>query len=171
MLSPPQSPKPIGPFASSEGETYLSVVRTADVLGRAVNAVLKRHRLTEAQYHVLRVLRRAGTTGLAVPAIAARLPRRETDVTRALDRLEAQALVLRTPDEQDRRVVRARISATGKALVTEVDGPMRRALTRALAHLSPRQLETLRSLLEIAQDTGREGPRAPQPPVRFGSSR
>ena len=123
------------PFASREEEAYLNLVRTADLLSREVAAVLKRHQLSEAQYNVLRILRGAGADGLACSEIGNRLVTRDPDVTRLLDRLEARALIARSREDIDRRVVTTRITPPGLTLLELLDPPVRQAVERMLAHV------------------------------------
>ena len=149
------------PFASREAEAYLNLVRTADLLSREVAAVLKPHQLSEAQYNVLRILRGAGADGLACSEIGSRLVTRDPDVTRLLDRLEARALIARSREHIDRRVVTTRITAAGLALLETLDAPVRHAVERMLAHVGARQLGALIELLELAR-----APEAPRPARR-----
>ncbi|MGD9905692.1 MAG: MarR family winged helix-turn-helix transcriptional regulator [Vicinamibacterales bacterium] len=146
------------PFASREEEAYLNLVRTTDLLTREVAAVLKPHQLSEAQYNVLRILRGAGPDGHACTAIGDRLVTRDPDVTRLLDRLEGRGLIARSREHADRRVVIARITNAGLALLDQLDGPVRDAVERLLAHVGPRQLGTLIGLLERARTPTRRLP-------------
>lgn len=139
------------PFASRETEAYLNLVRTTDLLSREVAAVLKPHQLSEAQYNVLRILRGAGPEGLACSEIGHRLVTRDPDVTRLLDRLETRALISRGREHADRRVVTARITAAGLALLDTLDVPVRAAVEQMLDHLGARQLTALIELLELAR--------------------
>lgn len=139
------------PFASVEEETYLNLVRTTDLLNREVAAVLKPQQLSEAQYNVLRILRGAGPAGHTCSEIASRLVTRDPDVTRLLDRLEARALLARSREHADRRVVTTRITAPGLALLKTLDRPLREAVERMLAHMPTAQLSALTGLLERAR--------------------
>jgi DNA-binding MarR family transcriptional regulator len=161
------------PFASREEEAYLNLVRTADLLSREVAAVLKPGQLSEAQYNVLRILRGAGAAGHACSEIGSRLVTRDPDVTRLLDRLEARALIVRSRQHADRRVVTTRITPAGLALLDTLDTPVRQAVERMLAHVGAGRLGALIELLERARTAekapsrGRRSPsRATRPPAR-----
>jgi DNA-binding MarR family transcriptional regulator len=145
------------PFASVEEETYLNLVRTTDFLNRQVAAVLKPHHLSEAQYNVLRILRGAGQAGHTCSEIASRLVTRDPDVTRLLDKLEARALLARSREHADRRVVTTRITAPGLALLKSLDRPLREAVKGMLAHLPATHLSTLTGLLERARQASLPG--------------
>src|SRR5690606_2268200 len=98
------------PFACREEAVYLSIIRTADKLGRRFSEMMKSVDLSPTQYNVLRILRGAGGDGLACGAISERMVTRDPDITRLLDRLEKRGLVARSRDKEDRRVVTARIT-------------------------------------------------------------
>jgi DNA-binding MarR family transcriptional regulator len=80
---------------------------------------------------------------------------RDSDITRLLDRLEKRKLIARNRDEKDRRVVLARITREGLALLAGLDTPVRNLHRKLLGHLGPERLRALRMLLEICrQETG-----------------
>jgi DNA-binding MarR family transcriptional regulator len=135
------------PFALSEEELHLSLVRTADLLGRAFCLLLKDRSVSSPQYNVLRILRGAGEAGLPCGEIAARMVTRDPDVTRLLDRLEQRGLIGRGRGTDDRRVVAARIMPQGLALLDELDPLARDLHKRQLGHLSPEEIAALLELL------------------------
>ena len=139
------------PFGSPAEEAYLNLIRTADQLARGVALVLKPHKLSEAQYNVLRILRGAGAEGHTCSEVATRLVTHDPDVTRLLDRLEARGLLLRAREHSDRRVVTTRITRQGLALLETLDGPVRNAVDQALAHVPAARLTSLTTLLELAR--------------------
>ena len=141
------------PFASLEHEAFLNVLRTASALQEALHVLFKPYGISQAQYNVLRILRGASPPGLPCKEIGERMVTRVPDVTRLLDRLEARKLVLRERDTNDRRVVLARITPEGRALIDELDGPIRQIHLRQLSHLGQDKLEQLIVLLEEARDT------------------
>ena len=57
------------PFRSPAQEATVSLLRTASVVGRAVGRVLEPWGLSFAQYNALRIIRGAGTGGIATLAI------------------------------------------------------------------------------------------------------
>jgi DNA-binding MarR family transcriptional regulator len=144
------------PFDSLEQEALLNLLRTADVLMRRIIAVLKPYGLSHSQYNVLRILRGAGEDGLACREIGDRMITRDPDITRLLDRLEARGLVTRTRDQQDRRIVMARVTAEGLRLLAQLDGPIEEVDRRPLKHLGESRLRALIALLEAARERGRE---------------
>jgi DNA-binding MarR family transcriptional regulator len=140
--------KPFGP----EEEVFLNLLRTTDVLVRRETELLKSSGLTFSQYNVLRILRGAGPTGLKCADVSERMVTRDPDVTRLLDRLEAQGLAARQRSAEDRRVVTTRITPAGRELLARLDGPTVALLEEQLGHLSRAQLRSLSDLLELARN-------------------
>lgn len=140
------------PFVNREEEAFLNLQRTASLLLLAVGRELKPYDLTPAQYNALRILRGAGSQALTCGEIGERLVSPGPDVTRLLDRLEARQLVTRLRDEDDRRVVRARITESGQALLEDLDGPVEQAMSGLLGHLGNEKLRQLVKLLEQARE-------------------
>ena len=140
------------PFESLEEEVFLALQRTAALLLRRVGREMEAHDLTPAQHNVLRILRGAGPDALTCGEIGERLVSPGPDVTRLLDRLEKQGLMERLRDEQDRRVVRARITEKGLAVLDEIDKPVDRVLRELLGHLGEEDLQRFIELLERARE-------------------
>ena len=140
------------PFSSLEQEVYLSLQRTADALGRGFADLLKAHALSPAQYNVLRILRGAGEVGLACQEVGSRMITREPDVTRLMDRLETRGLLERRRQQDDRRVVKARVTAAGLELLSKLDAPVVKLHDVQLGHLSRERLRSLCELLEAARE-------------------
>jgi DNA-binding MarR family transcriptional regulator len=139
------------PFRSLEEEVTLGLARTADALARASEGVLKGSGLTATQYNVLRILRGAGTAGLACGEVASRMITRDPDLTRLLDRLEARQLVTRERNGPDRRVVTTRITQAGLSVLAELDAPVLAQHRKNLGHLGDQKLRMLAQLLDEAR--------------------
>lgn len=139
------------PRTLPEEEAFLGMQRTASLLMQALGRELKRHDLTPPLYNVLRILRGAGPDALTCGEIGERLVSPGPDVTRLLDRLEQRDLVTRLRDAEDRRIVRARITKKGVALVDALDEPVKETLESLLGHLGPKKLQTLSRLLKEAR--------------------
>ncbi|MFM8892971.1 MAG: MarR family winged helix-turn-helix transcriptional regulator [Planctomycetia bacterium] len=145
-------------FDSPEQEAYLHLWRTYDRLREIDDAIFQSRGITAQQYNALRVLRSARPGELATSTLGARLVSRAPDMTRMLDRLEAQGLVKRRRSEDNRRVVRVSITAAGAAVVDGLASDIRRCGRRQLGHLSRRQLRTLVELLRQAREPHEGGP-------------
>lgn len=140
------------PFANPASEATVSLLLTADLVRRAVTAVVEPTGVTLQQYNVLRILRGAGKQGLPTLDIAGRMVEQTPGITRLIDRLESKELVLRERCKTDRRQVFCRITAAGLALLAQVDQPLRDAEETALAALTERQLSQLMNLLDLARN-------------------
>ena len=140
------------PFDSAEQEAWLSIERTAAVLGHAMAEALKPYGVTPTQYNVLRILRGAGERGLCRNDVRERLVAQVPDVTRLLDRLEEVGLIERERDATDRRMVNTRITPKGLDLLAELDRPVAEMHERRLGHLSKSDLATIIQLLSAARE-------------------
>ncbi len=78
-----------------------------------------------------------------------------------LERLEAKALVRRSPDAGDRRVKRLRLSEAGRALLRAVDAAVERAQQRIVAPLRPEERRTFIRLLTQLVESNNALSRAP----------
>lgn len=136
------------PFSSVQEEAILALIRTADIVTLPMTEVLRDAKLSLSQYNVLRILRGAGPDGLACGEIADRMVRRDPDLTRLLDRLEARGLVRRARGAADRRVVLASITDEALALLDALDAPMEDRVRAELEHLPSGRLRTLLDILE-----------------------
>ncbi len=136
---------------SLEQQVFIEVMRTADALVRGLERVLKPAGLSLTQYNVLRILRGAGPGGLSCRETTERMLTHDPDLTRLLDRLEARALVTRSRQRRDRRVINVRVTAKGLALLRTLDQPVLEARRRQLQHLGPRRLQALARLLAEAR--------------------
>ncbi|HEX8708972.1 MAG TPA: MarR family transcriptional regulator [Pyrinomonadaceae bacterium] len=111
-------------FSSPVEEAMLNLMVTADHFRSRLDRVCSRFGLTHGQYNVLRILRGAHPEGHPRCEIAARMLEKAPDVTRLVDRLEAQGLVERERSEEDRRLSLTRITKKGLALLAEMDGAL-----------------------------------------------
>jgi len=140
--------KPRPPQTHLEEQVFVNVMRTADALARGGEALLKPTGLSATQYNVLRILRGAGTQGLACREVGCRMISRDPDITRLLDRMESRGLIARAREEQDRRVVKTRITPEGLRVLAELDAPVQELHRRQLHHLPAKELRQLSRLLE-----------------------
>jgi DNA-binding MarR family transcriptional regulator len=139
---------------SSEREVYLLLQHVSGELIHELAKLLKPSGVTPEQYHVLRILRDAGSPGVPLSAVAERSPVGDPDITGLLDRLERRSLARRTREAPDRRVVTARLTEEGRLLLEELEDPVQALHARQLGPLGERGLETLRKLLQQAAAVG-----------------
>lgn len=134
-----------------EEVAFLELARTADVLSRRITQLLKTEDLSSNQYNVLRILRGA-PEGLPCGEIGNRMITRDPDITRLLDRLEKRALISRSRETKDRRMVMARITQDGLDLLNRLDEPVRDAHRSQLGHLGRERLRALTDLLRDSRN-------------------
>lgn len=138
------------PFDAPEQEVALNLARTADSLQGEFARLFKQHRISGAQYNVLRILRGAGAE-LPCLEIGSRMITHLPDITRLVDRLEAAKLVERTRTREDRRLVLVRITKAGLKVLAELDGPVVELHRRQLGHLTAAEMVELNRLLVKAR--------------------
>ena len=125
----------------------VAVLRLREQIYRAVADLLKPFGMTEPKYNVLRILRGPGPEGLPTLEISNRMITHIPDITRLLDRLEADALVTRERSTDDRRVVTARVTNKGLKLLTKLDEPMSDLHLQYTSPLNDKELKELVRLM------------------------
>ncbi len=127
---------------------FVALERARERVQTQVAALLKGAGLTSPQYNVLRILRGAGPGGLSCQEIAARLIRRDPDVTRLIDRLAASGMVSRGRGAEDRRVIRVKLERKGQDRLAALDEPIRELHERQFAPLGREERNSLHHCLE-----------------------
>jgi DNA-binding MarR family transcriptional regulator len=143
-------------FESAEEEALLNLMRTADRFQITTARLFRKHGLTPSQYNVLRILRGEGKP-LPCLEIADRLITAVPGITGLLDRLEAAGLIARERSREDRRVVFAGITASGRDRLDRLDEPLAKHNKRLVGHLTRAELTELIRLLEKARASVSEG--------------
>jgi DNA-binding MarR family transcriptional regulator len=137
---------------NEEEAAFLDLLRTADMLSRGLDQVLKAEELSRTQYNVLRILR--GTPeGLPCGEIASRMITRDPDITRLLDRLEKRRLISRCRETKDRRMVLTRITPEGLKVLARLDEPVLQTHRAQLGHLGHERLRALSDLLAASRSS------------------
>jgi len=144
------------PFPSLEEEVHVEILLTAQVANRVMATALKPTGLSPSQFNILRILRGARPEAIPAGRIAERMVTHDPDLTRLLDRLEANGLVEKARDAKDRRVVNVRITKAGVERIDGASKAVTQAVKAALAPVGPRRLEKLADLLELARAAVRE---------------
>ncbi len=108
-----------------------SVVRAQQLLMERIDGVLRPHGLTFARYEVLRLLSFTRDAAMPMSRLGSLLQVHPTSVTSAVDRLVAQGYVRRMRSDEDKRVVRAVLTDTGREAVEEATAALNAAVFRA----------------------------------------
>lgn len=131
-----------------------SVMRAQQIMQARVDEVLKPLGLSFARYELLMLLHFSRSGALPVTKASARLQVHPTSVTSAVDRLEAAALVRRTPHPTDGRAVLVEITDAGRARALAATEELNERVF-ARPGLSARRTATLLSVLEdLRRDAG-----------------
>lgn len=99
---------------SSAGSAMLALLEAAHAIESRVKEALATVGLSPAKHAVLSQLAQAGEP-LTLSELASRVCCVRSNMTQLVDRLEAEGLVRRVDDPDDRRIVRAAITPLGKA--------------------------------------------------------
>jgi DNA-binding MarR family transcriptional regulator len=136
-------------------------MRLGDALASHMDRFFRDYGITTLQFNVMRILYVHDPEGEGLPSgsFAARLLRRVPDVPRLIDRLIKAGLLERVRSDDDRRVVRVRLTAKGTELVERINAPLferdRALLTGVPAKDLPRIAADLERLLESVLANGR----------------
>jgi DNA-binding MarR family transcriptional regulator len=132
-----------------ERDVVIQLARMVSENSADMSAVIAQYGLSLAHFNVLRILRGAKGDGLPCGSVGDKLISKEPDMTRLLDRMEKQDLVVRSRDQADRRVVTARITDHGLEIVNKLDEPLDNLLHAQFGHVEKQKLEVL---LEVLQE-------------------
>src|SRR5262249_54321464 len=139
------------PFRSKKQEATIALLRTASVVSRSLARVLEPWALSLAQYNALRIIRGAGSAGIATLAIRERMIEEGTTITRIVDRLEEAGYIERERSTPDRRQAVCRATAEGAKLLEKIDPRGDAADEEAVSSLSPRELTQFLDLLDAVR--------------------
>ncbi|HEY0878082.1 MAG TPA: MarR family transcriptional regulator [Zeimonas sp.] len=118
--------------------------------------------LTPVQYAALSAIAANGDLDATRLSYLVALDR--STIGSVLERLEAKALVERTPSAEDRRIKRLRIRPAGRRLLDEVEAAVERAQQRIVAPLSDDERRIFLRLLARLVECNNELSRAPARP-------
>jgi len=130
-----------------EDQLFVAILKIADSLSQEAEHLIKSAGLTPAQYNVLRILRGAEPQGLLCRGIADRMISRDPDMTRLLDRMEKRSLITRQRQNDDRRVIKTRITPDGLKLLKKLDQPVHDLHRGQFRHMTTARLKLLAELL------------------------
>jgi len=135
-----------------EDQLFVAILKIADSLSQEAEQLIKSAGLTSAQYNVLRILRGSEPDGLLCRGIAERMISRDPDMTRLLDRMEKHGWITRQRQQDDRRVIKTRITTEGLKLLKKLDQPVHKLHKGQFRHMTGARLKLLAELLaEVAK--------------------
>lgn len=128
-------------------EVFTQIIKVAGALDRHAADALEELHLTAGAFNALVELGKVGDEGVAPSELARRLAVARRTATLYVDILTKHGWAVREAHPGDRRMVLARLSDDGKALLA-TDGPRYQGrLAELLGDISPVQAERLRQLL------------------------
>ncbi|MGZ4626008.1 MAG: MarR family winged helix-turn-helix transcriptional regulator [Kineosporiaceae bacterium] len=107
------------PEAAGGMAAVTSLMRAQQIVSARVEEALRPYRLTFARYEVLMLLLLSRRGSLPMARIGERLQVHPASVTNAVDRLEGQGFVRRTPHPTDRRATLVEITDDGRAVAAK----------------------------------------------------
>ena len=151
MSDKPNRKPEIG-ITSIEAEILKHTNRHSDNTLAEINQLLKVWGMTALQHSALRVIYVHDPDDIGLPSgeIGKHLITRVPDVTRLLDRMADKKWLIRERDENNRRVVRTRLTEIGVELVESVHSSLMKLEKQQLSHMTDKDKEELKRLLELA---------------------
>jgi DNA-binding MarR family transcriptional regulator len=135
-----------GPEPGLAMAAVTSIMRVQQILLTDINEILRPFGLNFARYEALMLLSFSRQGALPLGKMGERLQVHPTSVTNIVDRLEADAFVIRSPHSSDRRAVLAQITPPGRRIANRAT----KALNEATFVMSPyasKELELLVAFL------------------------
>ena len=99
----------------------IQVSAAAAYVNQCVDEAIKPLKITNVQYNILRVLKRAGAEPMSRSNIMGHLTEKSVDLTRSVDGLVKLGYVLRERPENDRRVVLHLITEKGAEALGQIN--------------------------------------------------
>lgn len=125
---------------------WIALARCYSSFAKAVSMKIQEYGLTTPQFGVLEALYHLGP--LSLGDLAEKLLVTGGNVTYVMDRLEQQDLVYRERSEDDRRVIQAKLTAEGRALVEGVFQGHAEYIERLTRHIAAEERAELKELLK-----------------------
>jgi MarR family 2-MHQ and catechol resistance regulon transcriptional repressor len=125
---------------------WISLARCYATYARAISCKVQEYGLTPPQFGIMEALHHLGP--LSLGELADKLLVTGGNVTYVMDRLEEQELVYRERSPQDRRIIQAKLTPKGKALIGDVFPGHGGFVEELSGHLDSSEQDALRSLLK-----------------------
>ena len=126
--------------------TWIALARCYGSVSRAADRLIRAYGLTTPQFALMEALYHLGS--LPLSEIGQKLLVTSGNVTYVMDNLCELGLVLRERSPEDRRVIYARLTPKGEALIEKTFPRHAHEIRELFAVLSPEEQEQLRSLLK-----------------------
>jgi DNA-binding MarR family transcriptional regulator len=134
-------------FNNVHQKMLINVLYTASWLEDITAEILRRRKLSNTQFNVLRILRGSYPSPCTAQDIQERMINKRSDVTRLIERLRKMSLVTRDVCPSNRRKVDILISDKGLDLLKELD-PEMEDLGKIFKALNKEEAQQLSDLLD-----------------------
>ena len=134
-------------FTSETQKAVVNILYTASWINQIQAQFFKSHKITGAQYNVLRILKGHHPKPISVAEIINRMIDKSSNASRIIDRLEKKGWATRTICKQDRRQVDVTITTLGLDLLNHIS-PDIASLENKMDNLSETELTQLNSYLD-----------------------
>lgn len=142
-------------FASPYFQAMINIIYTGHWIVEGMQQALKPLGMTEPQFNVLSSLYGAKGEPLCMMELQRRMVQKSSNVSRIVDRLEKEKLVIRETDRENRRKVSLRISEKGievfreaRKIVQDYHHPLAERITAEEAEQLSAVLDRLREIKE-----------------------
>jgi DNA-binding MarR family transcriptional regulator len=132
-------------------KAYINLIYTSGWLQVGQGQKFKSYGITLPQYNILRILRGQHPKPASVNLLIERMLDKTSNASRIVDKLEAKALVTRTPSAKDRRIVDIQITEKGLQLLEEMKEVVN-ARSTGIRHLNEEEAAQLNHLLDKIRD-------------------
>lgn len=129
-------------------ELDLNLQIAANILESKFEKMISRFGITAPQYNVLRILKGVYPEGHPRCEIASRMLEIAPDITRLIDRLEKQGLVIRDRTHHDRRMSITKITGKGLKLIEEINPYIEEEHKKATKNLTNNECREFSRLVE-----------------------
>jgi len=136
-------------FRSEQQKAILNLFYTVSWIENEQKKFFKKHNISMQQYNVLNILKTVQPKKVSTSDIKKRLTNSNPDVSRMVDRLEAQKLITKKTNKTDKRLIEISITPKGLDLIEKINKKIKE-LDKILK-LNIKEAKELNKLLDKAR--------------------
>ncbi len=138
------------PFTLLAHEALLNIYYSASCLKKKAGEFLRPFGLTDVQFNLMMLLKYQSEhdDGLSQAQLSSMMLVNRANITSLIDRMEKVDLVIRTPDQSDRRSNIVKLTIRGKGLLAEIEPLYTQEVKRIMAILKQTEQKTVIKVLE-----------------------
>lgn len=135
-------------FIQLAHNSVIDLMVTGHWLQDEIAEVLKPHKLSNAQFNVLRILRGQKGKPASLSCVSDKMIHKMSNTTRLVDKLLEKGLVDRIICPENRRKIEITITKEGLKILEELDGVLEKAEANLMSNLEKNEIEQLEFLLK-----------------------